>query len=287
MYEFIIVALKYALLISVILVILLPFYVQSRIYYPSKQHFLVNLDYEDVFIRTNDGIKINAWYIPPGKKNITVLFCHGNGGNLTFYEEKISLLKEKGYGVLAIDYRGYGKSEGKPHENGLYTDLRSAVRYLKEKKETYEDEIVLWGLSLGGAVVAQIASESDDFRGVILQSTFTSIQDMASNVLHKAYLGINSEYRNYPSHKAVKMLPTFQKFDTINKIKHINSPLLIAHSIPDNIVPAFMSRELAAIKKDAGLFISEHGGHNEHGWFYPTLFKFLNSLEKKHSKKAD
>ncbi len=283
MEEFITAAFRYAILFCVGLYILLPFFVQSRIYYPSKQHFLVRLDYEDVFIRTDDGIKINGWYIPPSKKSITVLFCHGNGGNLTFYEEIITLLKEKGYGVLAIDYRGYGKSEGKPHEQGLYTDLRSAVRYLREDKNTFEKDIVLWGLSLGGAVVAQIASENAEFRGVVLQSTFTSIQDMSNDVLHKAYLGVKTDHRNYFSHKLVKLIPVFQKFDTKNKIKLIKSPLLIAHAVPDNIVPVSMSRELGNIRQDARVFISEEGGHNEHRWFYPRFFDFLKSLEKKHA----
>lgn len=282
--EFILAALRYAILLTLSLVILAPFLVQSKIYYPSKQHFLVNLDYEDIFITTTDGIKINAWYIAPSDKNITVVFCHGNGGNLTFYEKIIGLLKEKGYGVLAIDYRGYGKSEGKPNEQGLYTDLRSAIKYLREHKNTPEKDIVLWGLSLGGAVVAQIARENENFRGVVLQSTFTSIEDMASAVLHKAYFGVKSDYTRYFSHKLIKLLPIFQKFETKNKVQDIKSALLIAHAVPDNIVPVMMSRELAQINKEANVFISEQGGHNEHKWFYPTLFKFLASLEKAPTK---
>lgn len=280
MEEFIITAIKYIILTCIALLVFLPFFVQSRIYYPSKQHFLVKLDYEDVFINTQDGIKINAWYIQPGQKDITVLFCHGNGGNLSFYEEILTLLKKNGYGVLAIDYRGYGKSEGNPDEKGLYTDLRSAVKFLEEEKHTPVNNIVLWGLSLGGAVVAQVASENGNFRGIVLQSTFTSIQDMASNVIHKAYLGVKADHRSYFSHKLARKLPVFEKFDTKNKIQDIKSPLLIAHSVPDNIVPVMMSKELGAIREDATLFISEYGGHNDHEWFYPTLFEFLKSLKK-------
>lgn len=284
MEEFFITVLKYTILICGSLYILIPFFVQSRIYYPSKQHFLVNLNYEDIYINTPDGLKINAWYIPPSEKNITVIFCHGNGGNLSFYEEKLTLLYQKGYGVLAIDYRGYGKSEGKPHEQGLYTDLRSAVDYLKKEKNIYEEDIVLWGLSLGGAVVAQIASENHKFKGVILQSTFTSIQAMASDVIHKAYLGIKSDHKNFVTHKLLKLVPTIQKFDTKSKIKDIKSPLLISHALPDNIVPAYMSKELGAINPNAQIYISKDGGHNEHSWFYPRLFTFLESLEKMPNK---
>ncbi len=286
MNEFFLAALKYAILITLLLFLFIPFFVQSRIYYPSKQHFLVNLDYEDIFITTPDGIRINAWYIAPSGRDITVVFCHGNGGNLSFYEEIMRLLKEKGYGVFAVDYRGYGKSEGKPDENGVYTDLRSAINYLREEKNTYEEDIVLWGLSLGGAIVAQVAHENGNFRGVVLQSTFTSVQDMASDVIHKAYLGVKHDYRQYFSHKLLKILPTFQKFETKNKIQHIKSPLLIAHAVPDNIVPVKMSRELAKIHKEASVFISEKGGHNDHQWFYPKLFEFLDSLEKAPSKRS-
>ncbi len=265
-------------LVSVFFFIILPLFIQSKVYYPSKQHFLADIDCEDIFIPTDDGININAWYFPPTGKDITILFCHGNGGNLSFYPEVIQLVHEKGYGILAFDYRGYGKSGGKPYEEGLYTDLRTAVQYLKDSRNTNEEKIVLWGISLGGAVAAQIASENGNFRGVILQNTFTSIKDMSSNVFHRIYIGMKSEYRNLPTHNLVRSIPVYQKFETKNKVHKIKSPLLIAHAVPDNIVPVEMSRELAAIKQDAQVFISQEGGHNEHDWFYPRLFEFLNSL---------
>ncbi len=280
MEEFISTAFRYAILFCAGIFIMIPFIAQSRIYYPSRQHFLVNIKYEDVFIKTPDGIKINAWYIPPKEKDITVLFCHGNGGNLSFYEEILTLLKSKGYGVLAIDYRGYGKSEGKPDEQGLYEDLRSAVRYLREEKNIHEKDVILLGLSLGGAVVAQVASENEKFRGVILLSTFTNIPEMVSEVLHRAYFGVKTDYSDYFSHKLFSLMPYFQKFDTKSKIGNIKSPLLIAHSVPDNIVPVEMSRELAFIRQDTRVFISETGGHNEYSWFYPELLNFLGVLEQ-------
>ena len=304
MNEILLVILRYTLLICIIFFVFLPFVIQSQIYYPSKQLFLVNIKYEDVFILTRDNIKINGWYSAPKDceaevkqnrsdgeetsmealrnsfpKDITVLFCHGNGGNLSFYNDLIELLQENGYGIFAIDYRGYGKSAGKPDEEGLYAELRSAVKYLKEEKNTPEEKIVLWGLSLGGAVVSQIASENDKFKGVILQSTFTSIKDMTSNVVHRAYLGIKSDYRNFFSDKLIKLIPTFQKFETRDRINKIKSRLLIAHAFPDNIVPVEMSKELAGLNSKAEVFISKEGGHNEQDWFYPKLLEFLNSLE--------
>ncbi len=272
---------KYLLIFTVLAYITLPFVINRRIYYPSKQLFDVDINYEDIFIPVEEGVKINAWYSPPTARDITVIFCHGNGGNLSFYTEIIGLLQEKGYGVLAIDYRGYGKSTGKPHEAGLYDDLRAAVNYLKENKNTPEQNMVLWGLSLGGAVVAQIASENNNFRGVLLQSSFAGIRDMASYIVHRIYMGLKKDYEAYPTHFFIKeLIPLKQEYKTINKIKYIKTPLLLAHSMPDNIVPFEMTVQLAELNPRAEVFISKDGGHNEHSWFYPRLFQFLDSLSK-------
>ena len=274
------VILRYAILICGMMFIFFPFFVQNKLYYPSKQHFGVDVEYEDVFLQAEEDILLNAWYSPPQGKELTVLFCHGNGGNLTFYKEIFKTLQEQGYGVMAIDYRGYGKSDGNPSEKGLYADARAAVQYLRKEKATLPEDIVIWGLSLGGAVAAQVASEGYNFRGVILQSTFTSVRGAASNVLHKAYFGVKSSYRKSLSHKLIQKMPVFEKFDTINKIHKIKSPVLIAHAQDDNIIPVHMSRELGKINPKNQVFISRKGGHNDYEWFYPRLFRFLNSLEK-------
>ncbi len=277
--EILIPVLKYILLISALIYISVPLFITSRLYYPSRELFSVDISYEDIFIPVEENVKINAWYSPPQKRNITVLFCHGNGGNLSFYTELIRLLQQKGYGVMAIDYRGYGKSTGKPYENGLYNDLRAAVNYLKENKNTPEEKIVLWGLSLGGAVVAQIASETPSFSGVILQSTFTSIRDMANYVLHRIYLGIKSDYDNYFSNMFIEnAIMLNQEYKTKDKVSRIKSRLLLAHAIPDNIVPFEMTVKLSDLNPKAEVFISREGGHNEHSWFYPRAFEFLGSL---------
>lgn len=270
---------KYTFIIGVILYICLPFFMNSRLYYPSKQFFSVDIFYEDIFIPVEDNIKINAWYSAPTTKDLTVLFCHGNGGNLSFYTEIIGLLQQNGYGVMAIDYRGYGKSTGRPSEKGLYKDLRAAVRYLEKTKDTPEEKIVLWGLSLGGAVVAQVASESPNFRGVVLLSTFTSIRDMASQIFHRVFLGLNSDYTGYVTHSFLKnVIPLHHEYKSDEKIGFVESPLLIAHAVPDNIVPYDMAVKLSKLNPKAKLFISEEGGHNEYSWFYPRLFEFLGAL---------
>lgn len=268
--------LKFIAAVCLTLFVVLPLYIQSRLYYPTKQYFPVNVHYEDIFITTGDGVKINAWYSPPQNRDITVVFCHGNGRNLSFYQEMFRTLQQKGYGVLAIDYRGYGKSGGKPNEKGLYEDLRSGIQYLKTYRNTPHSNIVLWGLSMGGAVVSEIASENNDFRGVVLQSTFTNIREMTGNLIYRVYLGSGAGF----SRGLADVIPMLQKYDTKSRIQLIKSPLLLAHSAPDDIVPVEMCKELAELKPDAQVYISETGGHNEHNWFYPRFFRFLESLEK-------
>lgn len=279
MTETLVIIFQYLLISVALMVVSLPFIMNCRIYYPSKQLFAVDINYENIFIPVEKNVNINAWYSPPGNNDITVLFCHGNGGNLSFYSELIGLLQSKGYGVMAIDYRGYGESTGKPSENGLYKDLRATVDYLRENKNTPKEKLVLWGFSLGGAIVAQIASECPEFRGIILQSTFTSVREMGSYLFHKVYLGIKSDYKSFLTDKFIKnfvYIPAEYKTD--NKISKIKSRLLLAHATPDNIVPFEMCIKLADLNPRAEVFISSQGGHNDHSWFYPRLFKFLETL---------
>ncbi|OGI00497.1 MAG: hypothetical protein A2Y25_03500 [Candidatus Melainabacteria bacterium GWF2_37_15] len=280
---------KFVLFTGAVLYLSVPFCMKSRLYYPSRQLFSVDIAYEDVFIPVEKNIVINAWYSEPTSRDITVVFCHGNGGNISFYNEIFRLLQENGYGVLAIDYRGYGKSTGRPNERGLYQDLRAAIKYLRENKNTSEEKMVLWGLSLGGALVTQIASENDpknkNFRAVILQSTFTNIRDMASHLLHRIYMGLKSDYSNYPTHFLIKnIIPLHHEYRTIEKIAKIKSPILLAHAMLDNIVPVEMTAKLAALCPKAEVFFSHEGGHNEHSWFYAKLFEFLNSVSRSESR---
>lgn len=256
--------------------VVLPLYIKSKIYYPSKQYADIDSSYEDVYITTSDGVKINAWYSAPIYRSITVVFCHGNGGNLSYYQEIFGYLRQKGYGVLAIDYRGYGKSEGKPGEAGLYKDLRASIKYLNDEKRTPKSNIVLWGLSLGGGVVSKIASEDPAYRGIILQSTFTNLNGMVKNVVATSGLPVISNVLS----GAANFVPMIDKYDTMSRISQIKSPLMIAHAVPDDVVPVEMSRELAKQCPNAHVFISETGSHNEYDWFYPKAFKFLELLER-------
>lgn len=253
----------------------LPLMVPAMIYYPIKENTKAYEKVKDFYINTSDNEKINAWYVKAKKNKPTVVFCHGNGGNISYYEDIIDLLSSNGYGIILFDYRGYGKSSGSADEDGLYKDLNAVVNYLVIDEKIPKNQIVLWGLSLGGAVVTEIASK-DNYKAVILQSTFTNIRDEAisktqlsfpKNIVMKEIMKIAAENLIY-----------YQKYDTASKIVKIKCPMLIAHSKNDKLIPYKMSITLAKINPNAKLYISNLGGHNEHSWFDNESIKFLNSI---------
>lgn len=254
--------------------IVMPIMVCCMIYYPDKEKAIPFEKVENIFISTPDNVKLNAWYVKAKNNKPTVIFCHGNGGNISYYQYILDVLASKGYGILLFDYRGYGESSGIPTEKGLYTDLNSVVSYLENSEKIPQNKIILWGLSLGGAVVTEIASHNQ-FKAVILQSTFTCIRDEA--------IDKTTQLKGFLFRDAMKLaaehLIYYQKYDTIDKINKISCPLLIAHSKNDNVVSYKNSLRLAKIKPKAQLYISNSGGHNEHEWVDGEALKFLNSLK--------
>lgn len=254
-------------------IIIIPIMVCCMIYYPDKEKVVPYEKVENIFISTPDKIKLNAWYIKAKKNKPTVIFCHGNGGNISYYEYILDVLASKGYGVLLFDYRGYGESSGIPTEKGLYTDLNSVVSYLETKEKIPQNKIILWGLSLGGAVVTEIASHNQ-FKAVILQSTFTNIHDEAIDKTSQTNIFIRGAMQLMAKH-----LIYYQNYDTIDKINKIHCPLFIAHSKNDKVISYKNSLRLAKIMPQAQLYISNSGGHNEHEWVDAEALDFLDSLK--------
>lgn len=232
---------------------------------------------QDTYFYSLDGVKLNGWYIKAEGNKPTVIYCHGQGENISIWQSVYQSLADQGYGVFAIDYRGHGKSEGKPSETGLYTDLESAVKYLKEYEHVPQTNIILWGRSLGGAVVADAASR-DIFKGVILESTFTNIRNVAIHLSKSGMLESKYDFWQGMAVKFSKFYPMTQKFDTEHKIDKIHSPLLIGHSENDDTVPVEMARKLAELKPDAQLFISKQGSHHSSEWFKDRAITFIKSL---------
>lgn len=253
------------------------------IYYPidknfSKVRIQADRPVQDTYFYSRDGYKLNGWYIRAKDNKPTIVYCHGQGENLSEWQNVGQFLADNGYGVFMIDYRGHGRSEGFPNESGLYIDLESSIKYLVDHQKVARNNIILWGRSLGGAVVADVASR-DKFKAVILESTFTNLRDEA---LHLASTGIaegDLGFWTALSTKFVKICPLTQKFATDTKIFKITSPLLIGGSLNDTTVPVTMSYKLGALNPDAKLFVSDKGSHHESEWFFPEVEKFLKSVK--------
>ncbi|HDS09656.1 MAG TPA: alpha/beta hydrolase [Firmicutes bacterium] len=179
----------------------------------------LGLIFEEVFLDTSDGERIHSWFIPSDENRGTILFCHGNGGNISHRLDTIRIFHELGFNFFIFDYRGYGKSTGKPGEAGTYLDSESAYAYLTGVLNIPPGDIVIMGRSLGGAVAARLGSKYP-VRALILESTFTSVPDMGKEL--------------YPF-LPVKLISRF-KYPTIEYVKECKSPVLLIHSRMDEMI---------------------------------------------------
>ena len=211
----------------------------------------VGLEYSDVFLTTDDGVRIHAWLVP-GRSRTTLLWLHGNAGNIGNRVDNIAVLNRlTGLGVLIVDYRGYGRSEGRPSERGLYSDAEAAFEYLvSEVGLSPEEDIVLFGRSLGVGVAAEMATRHS-VRCVILESGFTSVSGMA---------GVTR-----PSWMASVLLPLIDaRYDTLSKMGLIEPPVMVVHGERDDIVPFGMARELFEAAIEPKRFYAVPGAmHND------------------------
>ncbi|MES9817745.1 MAG: alpha/beta hydrolase [Candidatus Thiodiazotropha sp.] len=205
----------------------------------------VGLGFESVDLMTTDNVKLHGWFIPHERPRATLLFFHGNAGNISHRMESLALFNALGLAILIIDYRGYGNSEGRPSEKGLYRDAEAAWRYLTEKRALPEKKILLFGRSLGGAVAAYLATRHDPM-GVVLESTFTSVPDMAAEL--------------YPWLPA-RWLARYH-YNTLERMAAIDSPVMIIHSRHDEIIPFDHARLLFERAHQPRRFLELNGDHN-------------------------
>ncbi len=246
------------------LIIMFHFFQQNFIYFPHSEIVstpkTIPLDYEDLTLTTSDGIEIHAWWVPNQNARATLLFLHGNAGNISHRLDSINIFHQMGFSVLIIDYRGYGKSTGKPTEEGTYIDAETAWLYLINEKKINSDEIVIFGRSLGGAIAAWLADKYPS-AALIVESTFTSIPDISKH--YYPYLPISLVARIiYP---------------TIDRMSNINSPVLVIHSANDEIVPYKFGKELFNQANDPKTFLEINGGHND--GFITSSDKYINGIE--------
>lgn len=230
----------------------LIFFAQSSlIYYPESGRSIIEtpgdqgLAFESVEIATPDSETLHGWFVPAPAAAGTVLFFHGNAGNISHRMDYLLMFHRLGYNTLIFDYRGYGQSSGSPSESGTYLDARAAWRYLTETKGIPSTRVVLFGESLGGAVAAWLATREKPAL-LVLASAFTSVPDMAAKI--------------YPF-LPVRLLSRFE-YSTIDYLRTVTCPVLVAHSPQDDIVPFTHGEALYQIAPEPKQFLRLQGGHN-------------------------
>ncbi|MCD6388356.1 MAG: alpha/beta hydrolase, partial [Desulfobulbaceae bacterium] len=206
----------------------------------------VGLPYESVKLVTSDNVQLDGWYIPAPQARGIVLFCHGNAGNISHRLESLLLFNKLGLSTLIFDYRGYGRSQGKPSEQGTYQDVKAAWQHLTQERGVPPQQIILFGRSLGAAVTAHLAVIHTP-AALILESCFTSVPDIAADL--------------YPF-LPVRLLSRLD-YNALEKLENVACPVLIVHSPNDEIIPYKHGRALYAAAKEPKRFLELRGGHND------------------------
>lgn len=244
----------------------------SFLYHPVKDVTYnpgdIDLAYEKILFRADDGIKLSAWWVPAEKSKYTVLFCHGNGGNIAHRLDTINLLNELNLDVFIFDYRGYGSSKGKPTEQGTYLDARAAWDWLTEKRGIDPSRIIIFGRSLGGAVASQLASNVSP-AGLVIESAFTSYVDMGKKF--------------YP-YMPVRLFACFS-YNTLEHVRKVRCPVHVIHSRTDELVPFEFGLRLYDAAREPREFTEIFGCHNDGFLFSGEVYtqawaNWLNVLEK-------
>ena len=225
----------------------------------------MGLDYENIEFVTEDNIKLHGWFIPAKKdlviqKKATVLFFHGNAGNISHRMDSIRQFHKMGLNVFIIDYRGYGQSTGKTTEAGTYKDAESAWHYLTVTRSIKENEIIIFGRSLGGSIGAWLATRHTPV-ALIIESSFSSALSMGQRFYPYLPLRLLSRYR----------------YDTKEYIKKIHCPVLVAHSRNDEIIPYDEGRDIFNAAPEPKQFLEMQGGHND--GFIISGSSYVNALE--------
>ncbi len=263
----------------ILLCIFLRWREPSLIYLPDRQleatPDAAGLSYENVFLITADGVCIHGWFLPAdlsakastasaeasaktGRSSPTILFLHGNAGNVSHRLDKLVVFHGLGANVLIIDYRGYGRSEGKPSEEGTYRDAQAAYEYLTQPRTLLVRRslgeggsreprtIVIYGESLGTAMAVDLASKHP-VGGVVLEEPFTSIGDVGRGM-----------FPIFPVRWLVR-----NNYDSLSKIARVNAPLLILHSRDDEVFPFRHAERLFAAAREPKQLVELRGSHND------------------------
>lgn len=257
-------AVRVALLSYLAAMGLLYLFQSKLVYYPQRAieatPSSLGMEYQDVSLTTTDGVRLSAWYVPAPRARGTVLFCHGNAGNISHRLDSIYLFHQLRLNVLIFDYRGYGTSEGKPTEEGTYRDAEAAWEYLTSERGVPPGRIVVFGRSLGGPIAARLAGRHPC--GVlILESTFPSAPELAAHMLPV-----------FPA----RWLCRFG-YRTDEFVAGADCPVLVVHSEEDDLVPYSQGRAVYEAAGDPREFLTIHGGHN--AGFLQSVNDYLDGLD--------
>ena len=245
----------------------------SQVYHPDRTLTATGAElgrpFEDVRFRAGDGVELNGWFFPANtnsaRAHLAVLVCHGNAGNISHRLDTCAALLGTGVNVLVFDYRGYGRSAGRPGEEGTYRDGEAAYAWLRQRRFAGTN-IVAFGESLGGGVAAELALR-EPVGGVVLQSTFTSIPDIGAELF--PWL-------------PVRWLGTIH-YDTRAKLPRLRVPVLVMHSPRDEIVPFHHGQRNFAAANEPKVFWELRGDHNsplaDAQHFSAGLERFLGVVE--------
>lgn len=248
-----------------------------RVYKVSYIRKEIKTSSEPVRLFTKDMVKLHARFLPPQESKPIILFFHGQSENITKWQNTFSFFKQNGYGALFLSYRGHLKSAGRPSEEGIYTDAETAMEYLINKGFSQEN-IILWGRSLGSAVALQTALKYD-VKAVILESPILDIKQGAISIFAR-YVKI---FKFVIMRRFIKWLLNsadfIQMFDNGKKIAQVNSPILIMHAKNDEKINYEQAITLSKLNPKAKLFIAEDGSHDHSEWCYSAAKSFIEGVK--------
>ena len=232
------------------LICLLAFVFQSQmIFFPDRRLMTTpdqgGMTYEDVFFDTEDSVRLHGWFVPAESARATLLFFHGNAGNISHRIESIRIFHDLGLSVFIFDYRSYGRSGGRISEKGVYADGRAALKVLGEKYGTPPEEVIYFGRSLGGGAAIELATHATP-KALIIESGFPSVPELGQRV--------------YPW-LPVRWLGRI-RFDSKPRVARLDCPKLFIHSRDDEIAPFAMGQRLFDTAAEPKSFLETRGDHN-------------------------
>jgi uncharacterized protein len=255
------------LVACLLIVLMLRWFEHSQVYHPDRvltaTGAKLGRPWEDVFFKSSDGVALNGWFFPAStnshRRQLAVLVCHGNAGNIGHRLDTCVALLATGVNVFVFDYRGYGRSQGRPGEEGTYRDAQAAYQWLGQKGIAGTN-IIAYGESLGGGVAAELAAR-ETVGGLVLQSTFTSIPDMGAELFPWLPVRWISKIR----------------YDTRSKLPRLHVPVLVMHSPADALIRFHHGKANFAAANEPKLFWDLRGEHNNP---LADLQQFIAGMEK-------